>query len=433
MNTSFVDYIPQTVKAIGVIITITLPFMLWGAFYKTWIGYVRQTFWNKQTPILLEILLPKQIDKTPNAMELFLLNLNQTSGESTWYDRSWLGKTRPWFSLELVSTEGKVRFFIWSWSSWKKVIETQLYAQYPGIEVTEVKDYTKNFVFNPDKNDLWGFEMKFAKEDAYPIKTYRDYGIGDDSAKDEEIKVDPITPTIEFLGSIGQKQQCWIQFIVRAHKDETEIPMGERWSSFWKKLGESDYNTAFKELFKKRDSWKDDAKELIKKIREEGVVKVKDDKGVEKPSFANVTKGQTERINAIERSIAKPGYDVGIRGIYIADKEFYDGTNHPGVLSVFKQYNSHELNSFVPKNTTSNDYPWQNLFGSLLAKKQRILKAYRARGYFYYPWKEDNGDSLVLNSEELATVYHFPGQVVQTPSFDRVLSKKAEPPGNLPV
>ena len=40
---------------------------------------------------------------------------------------------------------------------------------------------------------------------------------------------------------------------------------------------------------------------------------------------------------------------------------------------------------------------------------------------------------LVLNSEELATIYHFPGQVAETPTFKRIESKRAEPPQNLPT
>jgi hypothetical protein len=41
--------------------------------------------------------------------------------------------------------------------------------------------------------------------------------------------------------------------------------------------------------------------------------------------------------------------------------------------------------------------------------------------------------SFILNTEELATLYHFPGQVAATPSFKRISSTKAEAPTNLPI
>jgi hypothetical protein len=40
---------------------------------------------------------------------------------------------------------------------------------------------------------------------------------------------------------------------------------------------------------------------------------------------------------------------------------------------------------------------------------------------------------FVLNTEELATMFHFPGGVAATPTFNRIESRKAEAPTNLPV
>jgi hypothetical protein len=40
---------------------------------------------------------------------------------------------------------------------------------------------------------------------------------------------------------------------------------------------------------------------------------------------------------------------------------------------------------------------------------------------------------MILNTEELATIYHFPALKVVTPTLVRVLSKKGEPPAGLPV
>ncbi len=53
------------------------------------------------------------------------------------------------------------------------------------------------------------------------------------------------------------------------------------------------------------------------------------------------------------------------------------------------------------------------------------------RSYFYPPF--DGEAPLVMNSEELATVYHFPGSVALTPAIERVGSKKGGAPSNLPI
>ena len=39
----------------------------------------------------------------------------------------------------------------------------------------------------------------------------------------------------------------------------------------------------------------------------------------------------------------------------------------------------------------------------------------------------------VLSTEELATLFHFPGTVAQTSALGRIDAQKAEPPANLPI
>ncbi|MFM7088698.1 MAG: hypothetical protein ACKOW9_04160, partial [Candidatus Paceibacterota bacterium] len=39
----------------------------------------------------------------------------------------------------------------------------------------------------------------------------------------------------------------------------------------------------------------------------------------------------------------------------------------------------------------------------------------------------------VLNVEELASLWHFPGQILKVPTLQRIESKEAAPPTNLPT
>ena len=39
----------------------------------------------------------------------------------------------------------------------------------------------------------------------------------------------------------------------------------------------------------------------------------------------------------------------------------------------------------------------------------------------------------VLSTEELATIFHFPGSVATTSGLGRIEAQKAEPPANLPI
>jgi hypothetical protein len=115
-----------------------------------------------------------------------------------------------------------VKFIIWTRSQLKAFIESSLYAQFPGIEIREIEDYTKSVHYDPKESKMWFGEFAFTQDDAYPIKTYIDYGLDKDPK--EEFKVDPLTPLLEFLGSVGPNQQVWIQILIQAHiKDSTVL------------------------------------------------------------------------------------------------------------------------------------------------------------------------------------------------------------------
>ena len=120
--------------------------------------------------------------------------------------------------------------------------------------------------------------------------------------------------------------------------------------------------------------------------------------------------------------------------MYLAKKESFNGANIGGMLGSMKQYSSGNLNGFRPSFTTSFDYPWQDFRGKRLKDaKQTILDAYKRRSYFHPPHRGFGGSSFVLSVEELATMFHFPGGVSTTPTFSRIVSKKGEPPANLPI
>lgn len=82
----------------------------------------------------------------------------------------------------------------------------------------------------------------------------------------------------------------------------------------------------------------------------------------------------------------------------------------------------------------SVDYDWKDFRGQKKRWLQSThIEAYKRRSFFSVPFKHLNGKPYVLTTEELATVFHFPGATATTPTLTRVPSKKAEAPANLPL
>jgi hypothetical protein len=394
------------------ILAYAFPFILVIMGWHFWVRHRNAEWLASLKWVLLEIKIPKDIYKSPQAMEVALGNaLFQTGGVGTNYAKYWQGKLLVWFSLEIISSEGEIRFFIRTPVQFKNYIESQIYAQYPQAEILEVPDYTLPILHSMTQEEwgMWGCEHTLKKADAFPIKTYADYGLDKPISKPEDAAglIDPITPAIEWMGTMKKDEHVWMQILVRATKDSYYNPTS---------------------MIPKKEDWKDKAKREMEKIK----AKYDGADALDKLGKAlKITKAEQEAIGAIERSLDKPAFDVGIRTIYLAKKPAYTGSHVFGILGLMKSYNSNNLNGFKPSHTTDFDNPWEDISGERkILKKRHMLHAYVDRGYFYPPHK---GHYFVLTAEELATIYHFPGRVSTTPTFKRIESKKSEPPVNLPL
>ena len=386
------------------------PFVFGAMLWWMWLRYIRGKWRSDINWVLLEIKLPKDIKRTPLAMEVVLSALYQThTGE--WHEHLFQGRAMDSFSLEIVSIEGSVHFFIRTRDIFKNFVESQIYSQYPEVEIYEAPDYSRYVDYHDNSSEwqLWGQEYQFTKPDAYPIKTYVDFGLDKEGLKDEE-KVDPLVATLELLGSLGKNEQLWVQILIQSTNKRFRVP-GSR--------------------FKKRD-WRGEGEDLIEEI----VKKRMEKSGVREGGNVMLTPVEDEVVKAIQRNISKLGFDCGIRSIYWFKKDVgVDLAKIPsrimGLLSLFNQYDSRTLNSFRPSWVTDFDDPWEDFKGiRLRGKKRTIFNAYKRRSYFYPPHKRK---PLVLNIEELATLYHFPGAVAETPTFGRIDSRKGEAPINLPT
>ena len=418
--------VPAIYKILFVASPIWVPWILGYIMVILYVRKVRMKYVAGNTPILLEIKLPKTIDKSPLAMEIVLAALHQ-GGASTYTEAYLLGKTAPWSSLEMVSIGGHIHFYIWvSEKKFKDIVEAQIYAQYPTVEVFEVpldKDYTRQVDIDEfeKKGAMWGMEFKLSDKDVYPIKTYVDYGL--DKDQKEEFRIDPMTAVLEYVGSVKPGHQVWYQIMIKKHEKEGKKAL---------------------RLHEKPD-WKAEAVAEIEEIRKRTTPTFTDDEGNERSGFPNPTKGDIEKIAAIERSVQKWAFDTNIRALYLAeDAANFNPVYISGMLGSMRQYSSANLNGLkLSMKTDVSDemkdmltiFPFLNSYIEYSKKsmKKVFLLQYRLRTFFQ-PWFRLNAyKANILTTEELATLYHFPSNVAATPTLPRIASKKSEAPANLPI
>lgn len=396
------------ILAFAVVISpLWLPTVLFFLFFEFWGYYIKKYFDLNEGRITLEILLPEEILKSPLAMELVLGHMWQTASQDNLVQTYWDGKRPPTISLELVSIGGTVRFFInLPPRKYKNMLEAQLYSQYPGIEIREVPDYTAEIDGALEKFDAFSMHFGLRKDDAYPIKTYIEYGLDEDPK--EELKIDPITQMLEMLGSVGPNERIWIQILISAHQELTFKRGSLTHIPDWKDAIRKEINTLAGR----------DAKRLGP---------------AEFESQPRLTEGERNVIKALERSLSKLAFNTAIRAVYAAKKgHLLPGERIGAIITAWFQYNDAMLNSFSLKWRTDFDYNWwQDPTGRRrFAHKKRELNHYKRR---FYDNQIQDDKRFILTVEELATIFHLPGQVARTPTLPRIPSARAEAPPNLPT
>lgn len=414
-----------TVMAVIAISPVVLPVMFLVTFWELWIDYIRFQFWLKQKYVLLEITLPPEVQKSPLSMELFLTALWNNGSETTFIQRIWKGQYRAIWTLEMVSNEGKIGFYLHLPDAWRNNVESRLYGQFPEAQVRivgEGEDYVSTLNFNLDEYFLWGTEYAKSGPGALPIKTYIDYQL-DKNPDTPEIQVDPLSNVLEFLSSIGPGEYVWLQIVMKARKKD-------EWYGFYKKKDE--FMEGGKEAIQKLvQGAAKRSKELVASLN------IEDKEGIALKQAASrgaalLSEGERRRVEGIERSMGKLLFECGIRALYICKKDHFHLVNINSLVRLFDPFRSNDFNKInVTRGMSIFDYPWQD-FREIRKRKlqNNLFHQYKHRAYFYVPYDQV---PVYLTTEELATLWHFPNSIVQPPGLDRVSSKRAEAPVNLPT
>jgi len=413
----------------------------------TWLFWKQEKFKEEIPFVLLELSMPREIRKSPRGMEQVLSAIHALRNIAGDFSEIWIdGEVTRWYSFEIVSFGGEIHFYMYVYKKQRDIVEAALYSYYSDIEITEVEDYTKRFPKNVGElyqrgYDMWGSELKLDKEDAYPIKSYVDF-----EAVAEEEQFDPISLCLEVLSKIKKEEIIAIQILA-----EPESP---KWKDEYKDLLEN--------LRVKQDPKKvPHGARYKRKIQFEGILPhfpiEKGEEGANKYEDSVFSKsllrtpGETDVLKAIEENLAKPAFKTIIRFIYLSPKElFYDTFPRRGIMGIFNQYSSLDLNSFVrnePVSTRTRVWYWPHIAPATRNeyKKQRLLFNYRKREIPPHSfvgriltshWLNWNFHSkqFILTNRSLATIFHPPTFIVLTaPHIRRVESRKMSPPSGLPI
>jgi len=115
-------------------------------------------------------------------------------------------------------------------------------------------------------------------------------------------------------------------------------------------------------------------------------------------------------LKALEAKISKPLFEVNLRLVASAPSQFQANDILDGMIAGFTQFGAPLRNEFriiKPKNI------------------KKLVHAFSFRTF-------DSSQAMILSSEEIASVYHFPTAFTETPKVKWLKAKEAPPPSTIP-
>lgn len=292
-------------------------------------------------------------------------------------------------SLELVAKEGLVYFYVGCPKRLSESVIKNLQAQYPHAEVSFDTNYT---IFPEKPLKIAVLNLKLLKKFVFPIKTYRN------------LEEDPLNAIANSLSKISGDQTAAIQLLIRptngmwriaAEKTAYNIQHGKRAGStappamragetFFKWVGsglnpgsEKDQNKA--EFYDPNQPFK-------------------------------LTPMQESQIKLIGEKAAKIGFECQIRIVAVAENDEAAKSLAKNIASSFNQFNSPDSNGIIPKKVKRKSEEIANFIFRIFGR----------------------GPMLILNTEEISSIYHFPNRYIEAPNIFWLLSRKESPPAHLP-
>lgn len=297
-------------------------------------------------------------------------------------------------SLEIISKGGLVFFYIGTPSLYKESIEKNILAQYPDAIIEEDKERGYS-IFKDTKGEIAAGNLRLLKKFFFPVKTYR------------YLEYDPLNGIVNALSKLGENCNVGIQILIR--------PTDNTWRFAIDKTAKN-IQSGKSASYYQMNSRQRAGENFFKFLGDVG--KTAAGKSLEEEEKEKMSQNQL-RLNPIQEQQlkllaekgSKTGFDTQVRIISVAPTKEQAVEKLKIVYSAFAQFFAPDHNGFKLKK----------------AKKQRETVA----NYIYRIYGRE--PRMLLNTEELASIYHLPNRYMDAPNIAWVYSKKESPPPQLPA
>ncbi|MGI6103587.1 MAG: ATP-binding protein, partial [Patescibacteria group bacterium] len=342
---------------------------------------------NARQLVVLKVLVPKEGDQQSDAAseerkaqdfrealsiaEQFLASFSSLheSGVSRWF------YGQETISLEFVVRGGKLTFFIAVPKRLQELVERQLHSYYPYAQVEESEDFR---IFGESVYPA-GMYVQTKRQFALPIRTYKD------------LESDPINSLTNSFSKLPTGMNAGFQVLIQ--------PTDGGWRQ--KTVSTAKLIADGKSVEKQH--W------FLRGLT--GLFSALRGQSTKENEQVRLTPIQEEMMKGIQEKGSHVGFLTQIRVIAVSPRSAEESrVAVENIASAFAQYTDPELNSM--KRVKPRDL--RQFVGDF------ILRRFRGTS------------KMILNTEELASLYHLPNQFTETTIVEWLGARTIAPPANLP-
>ncbi len=290
-----------------------------------------------------------------------------------WFE-FWYGR-HDHMSFEMVATNGQIFFYVVAPRALRQLLESQILAQYPKAQIEEIEDYN---IFSPN-SFVQGTELKLTKPSMYSIRTYK------------KLDSDPLNAMTMALGKVQAGEGAVIQICIRTKRRG------------WEKAG----MTKAKLMQEGKDRRSTSAGGIFSVLTSS--LKTNQEPAMSK--MPNITPQEQELIKSLEEKAGKPAFEVNIRIVTCSPNERNARVHLENVVNAFTQFQAPESGTTF--------------------KRRRVRSS--GRVIWDTIWRNFHRTSMILNSEEINSLYHFPLSTMDTPNISWLAAQQAAAPVALPT
>lgn len=327
----------------------------------------------------------EEVRKLIAVMEQFYASIVRV--EEGWLTGMFRGSSSLSYEIVLPAIGEEIHFYIGVPRKYVETAEKQITGFLNEAKVERVDDYN---IFNPVGVSA-GSSLTLSHSFYLPVKTY------------QQLEIDPLNFITNAMSKLEFRGEgCALQVLVKPNKTW----QGEAHKIIWEMKSGKTFKQAYAHVTKGA------VEALVESLQTKGkeeLSKIQQEKERAHERFRTV---DDATIKALEQKASKVGFDINVRIAVSALTQTRADAILSSIESAFSQFENPNLNGFSVKRATGRQL-------------QKLLYDFSFRNF-------NNSQRMILNTEELTSIFHFPTPYLETKKIKSLKSRAAPLPVNMP-